>query len=152
MMIKKPIAIVIGAGGGHLTEALLATKGLIIPRTIVTFKLPHTDTSLCNENCYYVVDPHKNFLKFILNAFQSLLIILKVRPCVVINTGGGISIACSLFGKLIGARLIFIESGARVQSPSKTGKFLYRFSDLFIVQWKSLLLYYPNAVYGGALI
>jgi UDP-N-acetylglucosamine:LPS N-acetylglucosamine transferase len=98
------------------------------------------------------VDPHKSLLKFLINSVQSLVIVLKVRPSVVINTGGGISIACSLFAKLLGARLIFIESGARVRSPSRTGKFLYRFSDLFIVQWKSLLSFYPDAIYGGTLI
>jgi UDP-N-acetylglucosamine:LPS N-acetylglucosamine transferase len=152
MFINRPIAIVVGAGGGHLTEALLATEDLIISRIIVTFKLPHTDSSLHNENCYYVIDPHKNCLKFVINAIQSLLVVIKVRPCVVINTGGGISIACSLFAKMLGARLVFIESGARVLSPSRTGRFLYRFSDLFIVQWKSLLLYYPDAIYGGTLI
>jgi UDP-N-acetylglucosamine:LPS N-acetylglucosamine transferase len=152
MFSNRKMAIVIGAGGGHLTEALLATNDLMIPRTIVTFKLPHTDSSLCNEICYYVIDPHKDFFKFLLNAVQSLFIVLKVRPCVVINTGGGISIACSLLAKMLGARLVFIESGARVRSPSRTGKFLYRFSDLFIVQWKSLLSYYPDAIYGGTLI
>jgi UDP-N-acetylglucosamine:LPS N-acetylglucosamine transferase len=152
MLINRPIALVVGAGGGHLTEALLATDGLIIPRIIVTFRLPHTNSTLYNEICYYIVDPHKSLLKFLINSVQSLVIVLKVRPSVVINTGGGISIACSLFAKLLGARLIFIESGARVRSPSRTGKFLYRFSDLFIVQWKSLLSFYPDAIYGGTLI
>jgi UDP-N-acetylglucosamine:LPS N-acetylglucosamine transferase len=152
MLINRPSALVVGAGGGHLTEALLATDGLIIPRIIVTFRLPHTNSTLYNEICYYIVDPHKSLLKFLINSVQSLVIVLKVRPSVVINTGGGISIACSLFAKLLGARLIFIESGARVRSPSRTGKFLYRFSDLFIVQWKSLLSFYPDAIYGGTLI
>ena len=144
--------MVIGAGGGHLTEALLATESLIIPRVIVTFKLPHTSVSLKDEICYFVVDPHKNILKFFFNAVQSLVLVLRIRPCVVINTGGGISIACSLCAKIFGAKLVFIESGARVLTPSKTGKFLYRFTDLFIVQWSNLLQYYPNAVYGGVLI
>lgn len=144
--------MVIGAGGGHLTEALLATDGLIIPRVIVTFKLPHSSATLRNETCFYVVDPHKNILKFFLNALQSLVLVLRIRPCVVINTGGGISIACSLFAKFLGAKLVFIESGARVETPSRTGKFLYRYSDLFIVQWSNLLKHYPKAVYGGVLM
>lgn len=38
---------------------------------------------------------------------------------------------------------------ARIKSPSKTGKFLYKFVDLFIVQWEELLKFYPKAVYGG---
>lgn len=151
-MYKKNKALIIGAGGGHLTEAILATEGLIMPQVFVTFKLPHSDSSLVNKKVFYVIDPHKSLAKFLVNAFQSLIIVLKVRPCVVINTGGGISIACSLLGKFFGAKLVFVESGARVKSPSKTGMFLYRFSDLFIIQWPKLLEYYPKAIYGGALI
>lgn len=151
-MYKKNNALVIGAGGGHLTEAILATEELILPRIFVTYKLPHSDSSLEGKKVFYVIDPHKSLVKFLLNFFQSLIIILKVRPSVVINTGGGISIACSLLGKFFGAKLIFVESGARVKSPSRTGMFLYRFSDLFIIQWPKLLKYYPKAIYGGALI
>ena len=147
-----PRVLVIGAGGGHLTEALLATEGLNINRSIVTFRLPHTDTTLASEKTYYLIDPHKSMWKFVINGFQSLWIILRERPHAVINTGGGISIACSLLGKLIGAKLIFVESGARVNTPSKTGKFLYKYSDLFIVQWKAMLEHYPDAVYGGSLL
>jgi len=147
-----PRVLVIGAGGGHLTEALLATAGLNVRRSLVTFRLPHTETTLAGEKTYYLIDPHKSLWKFVINGFQSLWIIMRERPHAVINTGGGISIACSLLGKLVGARLIFIESGARVTTPSRTGKFLYKYSDLFIVQWKTMLEHYPDAVYGGALL
>ena len=70
----------------------------------------------------------------------------------VINTGGGMSIATSLLGKLLGAKLIYVESGARVSTPSRTGKLLYKYADLFIVQWKPLLKVFPDAVYGGVLL
>lgn len=151
-MKSKLRVLVIGAGGGHLAEALLATEGLDAQRSLVTFRLPHTDTTLSSEKTYYLIDPHKSLWKFVINGFQSVWVIVKERPHAVINTGGGISIACSLLGKLIGAKLIFIESGARVSSPSKTGVFLYKYSDLFIVQWKAMLEFYPKAVYGGALL
>lgn len=147
-----PRVLVIGAGGGHLTEALLATEGLNVRRTLVTFRLPHTKATLAGEKTYYLIDPHKSIWKFLLNGIQSIWVIVRERPHAVINTGGGISIACSLLGKLVGAKLIFIESGARVTTPSRTGRFLYRHSDLFIVQWKAMLKHYPDAVYGGALL
>ncbi len=152
MARKYPKALVIGAGGGHLTEALLATEGVSIDRAIVTFRLPHTDKTLRHDRRHYLIDPHKSLLKYAINAIQSLWIVIIERPKFIINTGGGISIACSLFGKMLGAKLIFIESGARVTTTSKTGRLLYKYSDLFIVQWEPLLKFYPKAVYGGALL
>ena len=149
---KLPKVLVIGAGGGHLTEALLATEGVRMKRVFVTFRLPHTDLILKNEKRYYLIDPHTSYSKFLINGIQSLWIIIRERPKVVINTGGGISIACSLFGKAIGAKLVFIESGARVNTPSRTGKFLYNYSNLFVIQWKPLKKFFPNAVYGGPLL
>ena len=148
--IKK--VIVLGAGGGHLTEALMAIDGVPMDRTIATFCLSHTKESLKDEKVFCLVDPHGSLLKYMLNLFQSLILLLKVRPSFVINTGGGMTIATSLLGKLFGAKLIYVESGARVNTPSKTGKLLYKYSDLFIVQWKPLLEYYPNAIYGGLLL
>ncbi len=148
--IKK--VIVLGAGGGHLTEALMAVDGVPMDRTVATFCLSHTKESLKGEKVFCLVDPHGSLLKYVLNLFQSLILLLKVRPSYVINTGGGMTIATSLLGKLFGAKLIYVESGARVNTPSKTGKLLYKYSDLFIVQWKPLLEYYPKAIYGGLLL
>ena len=69
----------------------------------------------------------------------------------IVSTGGGMSIATCLLGKLLGVKLIYIESAARVRSPSRTGKMLYSVADLFIVQWEPMLEHFPKAVYGGAL-
>jgi uncharacterized protein Veg len=45
--------------------------------------------------------------------------------------------------------MIYIESFARMKTLNKSGKFLYKYADLFIVQWEELLKCYPKAVYGG---
>ena len=52
-------------------------------------------------------------------------------------------------GKLLGSKIIFIETFANSQSKTKTGSLVYKFADLFIVQWEEMLKLYPNAVYGG---
>ena len=151
-MIKKKKVIVLGAGGGHLTEALMAIEGVSMDRTIATFCLSHTRDSLKDEKVFCLIDPHGNLLKYSFNFLQSFILLLKVRPSYIINTGGGMTIATSLLGKLFGAKLIYIESGARVTTPSKTGKLLYKYADMFIVQWKPLLKHFPNAIYGGVLL
>jgi hypothetical protein len=54
---------------------------------------------------------------------------------------------CKLFGK----KLIYIESFAKVTSPTETGKLMYKFADRFYVQWESMLEIYPNAIYLGGI-
>ena len=48
-------------------------------------------------------------------------------------------------------KIIFIESFARVDGSSLTGKLMKKVADLYIVQWKELLESVPNAVYGGSI-
>jgi len=148
---QLPRVIVIGPGGGHLTEALLATEGVPMRRTIATFCLQHTRESLPDEELYCLIDPHGSLWKYTVNLVQSFVMLIKIRPRAVISTGGGMTIATCLLGKLLGARLVFIESGARVTTPSRTGRLMYRYADLFIVQWEPMLEHFPKAVYGGML-
>jgi UDP-N-acetylglucosamine:LPS N-acetylglucosamine transferase len=144
--------LIVCSSGGHLQEALLATEGVSVDRFIATFALPHLKSTLSNEKVYGLVDPHTSLLKYAVNAVQSVWILLRVRPDVVLTTGAGIALACAVLGKRLGARLIVVETAACVTQPSRTGAFLHRFADLFIVQWPGLLRQYPKAVYGGALL
>lgn len=79
----------------------------------------------------------------------SIYIYIKEKPDVVISTGALAAIPFCLVAKFFKKKLIYIESFARINKPNKTGLFLYKFADLFIIQWKSLKKYYPKAIYGG---
>ena len=61
------------------------------------------------------------------------------------------AIPICIYAKLFGKKIIYIESMARINSPSATGKLVYKFADLFIIQWEELRKFYPKAVYGGVI-
>ena len=48
-------------------------------------------------------------------------------------------------------KIIYIESFARCNKPSLTGKIMYKFADIFIVQWEEMLEFFPKAMYGGGI-
>jgi hypothetical protein len=52
-------------------------------------------------------------------------------------------------GKIFGSKIVYIESFANIHTKSVTGKVVYLFADLFIVQWESMLKLYPKAKLGG---
>ncbi|MFA5238855.1 MAG: PssD/Cps14F family polysaccharide biosynthesis glycosyltransferase [Phycisphaerae bacterium] len=93
----------------------------------------------------------RNPLSWIVGAVLSAHAVLTERPDVVITTGAGIVVFFCVFAKLLGAKVIFIESMARIERPTLTARFLYPFSDLFIVQWPGLQKYFPRAKYMGRL-
>lgn len=56
-----------------------------------------------------------------------------------------------LMGKIFGSKIIFIETFANRNSKTATGKLVYKFADLFIVQWEEMLKLYPKAKLGGSI-
>ncbi len=92
-----------------------------------------------------------NPLSWIIGAVLSGYIAVVERPNVVISTGAGVVVFFCIFAKLLGAKLIFIESMAKVKQPTLTARLLYPFADLFIVQWPNLLKFFPRAQFLGRL-
>jgi len=98
-----------------------------------------------NENLIVVA------LKYVRLAGQSVRALLRVRPSVIMHSGPGIAIPIALLGKIAGAKIIYVENGARVRTPSRSGRLMYRFADLFFVQWHELRTALPKAIYAGSL-
>ena len=90
-------------------------------------------------------------LRMVANVFKSLYIFVKEKPDVVITTGVMAMIPICMLVKLSGKKIIYIESFAKVTSPTKTGQFIYKYADQFYVQWEPMLKYYPNAIYLGGI-
>lgn len=82
---------------------------------------------------------------------QCISIVRKYKPAVIISTGSYIAVPLFYFGKLYGAKLIFIESNAMVYNKTTTGKLVGWISDKLIVQWPEMLKVYPKAEYWGVL-
>ena len=91
-------------------------------------------------------------IKTILVAAQAIRILRRVRPLAILSTGPAITVPVSIVGKLWGAKIIFVETGSRVSRLSLTGRIMYRWADLFFVQWPQLQKSRPKAIYAGRLI
>ena len=152
MARPSPRMLIVCSAGGHLTEALQAIEGVPMEFDVATFRLPHLQLPRGARAIHYLTDPHVSPWKYAVNAAQSVRLMLKIRPSVVLTTGAGLAIACALIGKCMGAKLIFVETVAGVRDLSRTGSLLYRFADLFIVQWPELRGRYPRASYGGKVL
>lgn len=139
----------ISSGGGHLKELKDAIPSHYKDVHYITFKNGHTSNSLKDNKHSFVIDPHNSKIKYFVNALQSFFLFIIIRPKVIVSTGAGIAIPFMIIGHIFGSKIIFIETGARIFTPSKTGEFLYKFSDLFIVQYEPLRKKYPHSILGS---
>ena len=134
----------IASSGGHF-EQLMMLKPLMkkYDSLIVTEK---TNYSVSNSefNTYYLHQVNRREKSFI---FRMIGNSLKA----VISTGALATIPMCLFGKIFGKKIIFIESFAKVNSQTLTGKLVYKFADQFYVQWDEMKKFYPNAICKGGI-
>ncbi|MDK2586348.1 PssD/Cps14F family polysaccharide biosynthesis glycosyltransferase [Romboutsia sedimentorum] len=145
----------IASSGGHF-EQLMMLKPLMNKYNsfVVTEK---TDYSVSNSNLpfYYLKQVNRHEFKFIyymiLNTVRSIKIFLKEKPDIVISTGALATIPMCIVAKLYKKKIIFIESFAKISSPTLTGKLIYKFADQFYVQWEEMKEFYPNAICKGGI-
>jgi beta-1,4-N-acetylglucosaminyltransferase len=139
--------------GGHLTQMMMlrpAFEGHT--RFVVTGRCARTEALTIPERVYLIPNVGTNVWLMFLAFLHALRILLKERPDVVISTGAELAIPFSWLGKLLGAKIVYIESWCRVRTRSGTGPLVYPVADLFLVQWPKLLdLYGPKALYKEGL-
>lgn len=96
------------------------------------------------------------FFSTIVSLLQSILLIFRLRPQVLLCNGPG-SCVClcyalfvlRIFGINSHSQIIFVESFCRVQDLSLSGKLLYPIADQIVVQWPNLTKLYPRTQYLG---
>ena len=154
--MKRNVKICFAASTGGHFEQLTMLKELMNKYDcfILTEKTIY-NTQIDGKKMYYLKQVNRKdktvFLNLIANAFKSLGIFIKEKPDVVICTGVLAMIPMCLTAKLFGKKLIYIESFAKVTSPTETGKLMYKYADRFYVQWEQMLKVFPNAIYLGGI-
>jgi len=119
----------------------------------ITFNRIDTKAKLKGDRVYYGNFPENRSL---INALKNLLLafrlLKKERPDIIFSTGAGIAPPFYLVGKLLGIKLIFLETASFIGIPTLSGRLVYHFCDSFLVQHKQSKKFYPKAEMHGGLI
>lgn len=155
-MTKKNKKICFAASsGGHFEQIAMLEPLMNKYDSFVITEKTEYKAMIKGQKMYYLHQVNRKekavIIKLIINSFKSLNILVREKPDVIITTGVLAMIPLCLLGKLFGKKLIYIESFAKVSSPTKTGQFIYKFADRFYVQWESMKQFYPNAIYLGGI-
>ena len=154
--MKNSLKICFAASSGGHYEQLMMLKPMMeeYESFVITEKTLYK-TACKGEKTYYLMQVNRKekffLFRMIVNVFISLKIYIKEKPDIIICTGVLAMIPICLLMKIFGKKLIYIESFAKVTSPTQTGKLLYKYADQFYVQWESMKQCYPKAIYLGGI-
>ncbi len=139
------------SAGGHLSE-MLQLKDFYsrYEHFFITFRRTDTESLAGKEIVSFAERPGRNPLATAKCFLQCLLTINREKPDLVVSTGADLGIIACIAGKLLGRKIVFIESFCRPLKPGVSGRIAYLFVDLFIYQWEELRKFYPRGIYGGS--
>lgn len=154
-MNKKKKICFAASSGGHYEQLMMLRPLMEKYNGFVITEKTKYEAGVKGNKTYYLRQVNRREKKcipnLIINLFLSLYIYIKERPDGIICTGVLAMIPICLICKLFGKRLIYIESFAKVTSPTETGKLMYKYADRFYVQWETMLEVYPKAIYVGGI-
>lgn len=153
-MSKSIKLCLVSSRGGHLYQ-LCQLKGWWkqYKRFWITGRGQDVSYLLKNERIYYGFFPEsRNILNAIKNFFFGIWVIYQEKPDLVVSCGAGIAPPIFLAAKLIGARLLFIDSISFVHYPSLSARIISLIADKTLVQHKHMTKKLYKAEYWGSVL
>ena len=150
---KMKICITASAGG-HLTQLLKLSESWQGYKTFCVTTSDVVRERLQKYGKAYTVGEcnREHPLRVILVLIRCINVILRERPDVVISPGAAVGCIMCFLGKLLGAKVIWVDSITNVERISLSGRMVRHIADLFLVQWPELAEQYSNVEYVGAVI
>ncbi len=127
------------SGGGHWIE-LMRLVPAFAGHTISYVTVRRDYRSDVGDAPFYTVNDATGWSipGLIELAVRMFIVLLIVRPDVVVSTGAAPGYFAVRFGRLLGARTIWIDSLANVEQLSRAGQMAGRYAHLWLTQWQSL--------------
>jgi len=128
--MRRHGTLLVASTGGHLEE-LTRLRGRFDPPLEdvewVTFAGPQSDTLLAGEVVHHLryVEP-RGYRSMLANVWPTLQLFRRRRYARVVSTGSGVAIPVLAVARAFGAESHYVESAARSQEPSFTGKVVGR--------------------------
>ena len=144
--------LLVSSSGGHFKQLMRIRKCIREGHSIKIATVKREDTEGTAD--YYLTEISRNPLNFMINHFEALKILFDYKPDLIISTGAGTALNICFLSKLLGKKILYFETLARIYDLSMTGKILYKFHipTKFMVQWPKLINKYNRAEYWGRIL
>lgn len=142
----------ISSQGGHWIQmkrllSAFDSSELILVSTFSSKPVLRKETS----RYYSVKDASRwNKLGLIKQAYQTMKIVIKEHPNIVVTTGASVGIWAIWAGKMIGSKTIWVDSIANYSKLSLSGKIAKCSCSIHLTQWPHLIS--GKTIYKGSVL
>ncbi len=144
--------LAVSSGGGHWVQ-MMRIKHAFEGCDVAFATVHESYRAQVPDHRFYLVNDANRWTKFALlkAACRLAAIVWSEKPDVVISTGAAPGYLALRFGRLLGARTIWLDSIANAERLSMSGDYIGRCADLWLTQWPHLAR--PNGPhYSGSVL
>lgn len=140
--------------GGHMTQMMELQEAFGSHDTFwITYFSKRADVLAKLTQVYQLENIGASPVRLLKSLWPAWRILRREKPALLVSTGSEIALPFFYLGRLMGIKMIYVESVCRINTPSQTGKLVYPIVDQFYVQWPGLAkVYGPKARYVGGLL
>jgi UDP-N-acetylglucosamine:LPS N-acetylglucosamine transferase len=144
------------SAGGHLNQLLQTAAAWRRQRVffVTTGNMPATRLwERCGAKVYEVGGSNRQHLPKVLQVLARCVgTLVQEQPDVVISTGAAHGCLLCLLGKLLGAKVVRVDSIANVERLSRSGRLVPPLANLVMSQWPEVAARYRRVEYHRALM
>jgi UDP-N-acetylglucosamine:LPS N-acetylglucosamine transferase len=145
--------LLVCSSGGHLLQLVaLAASWEGYSRAWVTFDKSDARSLLAAERVYFAYGPtNRNAGNLFRNLQLAWRLLRDLRPRAIVTTGAGVAVPFAWVGRLLGARVAYVESVTRIHEPSLSCRLIRPVADRVYVQWPELAGRLRGSRYRGGI-
>jgi UDP-N-acetylglucosamine:LPS N-acetylglucosamine transferase len=145
--------LLVCSSGGHLLQLLaLAAAWDGYSSAWVTFDKSDARSLLGDERVHYAYGPtNRNLRNLFRNLALAWRLLRRLRPRTIVTTGAGVAVPFAWVGRLLGARVAYVESVTRIDAPSLSCRLIRPVADRVYVQWPELAERLDGSRYCGGI-
>ena len=152
---RKRLRICLAASaGGHISQLLKLAESWNGCETFCVTTTQVVRNKLSKSGEVYVVGEcnRQHPMRVVAVLLRCGRIIFKERPDVIISTGAAAGCMLCFLSKIIGAKVVWIDSITNVERISLSGRMVRYIADLFLVQWPELAGRYKKVEFVGTVV
>ncbi len=151
---RRAKVCIAASAGGHLAEILKTAPAWDGFDVFFVTSDGAAGTDLESRGRVRVVGDANRFhpLRAAAVLFRCLRVMFRERPDAVFSTGALPGCFACLAGRLVGAKVVWLDSFTNINRLSLSGRIVKPFAELFLVQWPELVAKHRGAEHAGSVL